>query len=84
MKNIFRLALLSVISISLLTSCSKLGYNKHCNSECNKAKVEDTKTPSTTQVQEATPVKKTKKAKKAKKIEAVAPAVAPAVENKTN
>ena len=67
MKNYFRLALISILSISLLSSCAK--FKKSCSSECANYKKEEAKTDET----KAPEVKKTKKAKKAKKVEAVAP-----------
>jgi hypothetical protein len=71
MKNFFRLAILSILSISLLASCAK--FKKSCSSECANYKKEEAKT----EENKAPEVKKAKKAKKAKKVEAVAPAVAP-------
>jgi hypothetical protein len=71
MKNFFRLAILSILSISLLASCAK--FKKSCSSECANYKKEEAKT----EENKAPEVKKAKKAKKAKKVEAVAPVVAP-------
>lgn len=85
MKNIFRLALLSILSLSLLTSCCKLGFKKNCSANCHQAKVEETTAPVAPKAEEKPVAKKVKKAKKAKKTEvAPANAPAPAVETKTN
>lgn len=71
MKNYFRLAIVSILSLSLLSSCAK--FKKSCSTECANSKKEEAKTE-----ENKTPeVKKVKKAKKAKKVEAAAPAVAP-------
>ena len=41
MKNYFRLAIVSILSISLLSSCAK--FKKSCSSECHNSKKEETK-----------------------------------------
>ena len=71
MKNYFRLAIVSILSLTLLSSCAK--FKKSCSSECANYKKEEAKT----EENKAPEVKKVKKAKKAKKVEATAPAVAP-------
>ena len=71
MKNYFRLAIVSILSLTLLSSCAK--FKKSCSSECANYKKEEAKT----EENKAPEVKKVKKAKKAKKVEAVAPVVAP-------
>ena len=68
MKNYIRLAILSIVGISLLSSCAY--FNKSCNSECSKSKKEEVKT-NEVKAQEV------KKVKKAKKVKAKAPVVAP-------
>jgi len=83
MKNFFKLAILSLFSLSLLSSCCKLGLKKQCSSECHKAQAEENKAPAVAQTQEKAPAKKTKKVKKAKKVE-TAPVQASTPENKTN
>jgi hypothetical protein len=65
MKNYFRLAILSILGISLLSSCAN--FKKSCNSECSKSKKEEVKTEEV----------KTQEVKKAKKVKAKAPVVAP-------
>ena len=67
MKNYFRLAIVSILSLTLLSSCAK--FKKSCSSECANYKKEEAKT----EENKAPEVKKVKKAKKAKKVEAVAP-----------
>ena len=71
MKNYFRLAIVSILSLTLLSSCAK--FKKSCSSECANYKKEEAKT----EENKAPEVKKVKKAKKAKKVEATAPAGAP-------
>jgi hypothetical protein len=71
MKNFFRLAILSILSISLLSSCAK--FKKSCSTECANSKKEEAKV----EENKAPEVKKVKKAKKAKKADATAPVVAP-------
>ena len=71
MKNYFRLAIVSILSLTLLSSCAK--FKKSCSSECANDKKEEAKT----EENKAPEVKKVKKAKKAKKVEATAPAGAP-------
>ena len=68
MKNYFRLALISILSISLLASCAK--FKKSCSSECANSKKEEAKV----EENKAPEVKKVKKAKKAK---VATPVVAP-------
>jgi hypothetical protein len=68
MKNFFRLAILSILGISLLSSCTY--FKKSCNSECSKSKKEEVKT-------DEVKVQEVKKVKKAKKVKAKAPVVAP-------
>ena len=41
MKNFFRLAILSILSISLLSSCAK--FKKSCSTECANSKKEEAK-----------------------------------------
>jgi hypothetical protein len=83
MKKIFKLAILSVVGLSLLSSCCKLGYKKQCSSNCHKTQAEENKAPVVAQPEEKAPAKKTKKVKKVKKVE-TAPAQATNPENKTN
>ena len=71
MKNYFRLAIVSILSLTLLSSCAK--FKKSCSSECANYKKEEAKT----EENKAPEVKKVKKAKKAKKVEATTPAGAP-------
>ena len=68
MKNYFRLAIVSILSLSLLSSCAK--FKKSCSSECANSKKEEVKV-------EEKKAPEVKKAKKAKKVKEVAPAVAP-------
>lgn len=68
MKNYIRLAILSILGISLLSSCAY--FKKSCNSECSKSKKEEVKT-------DEVKVQEVKKTKKAKKVKAKAPVVAP-------
>jgi hypothetical protein len=68
MKNYFRLAIVSILSLSLLSSCAK--FKKSCSSECANYKKEEVKV----EENKAPEVKKVKKAKKAK---SATPAVAP-------
>jgi hypothetical protein len=68
MKNYIRLAILSILGISLLSSCAN--FKKSCNAECSKSKKEEVKT-------DETKVQEVKKVKKAKKVKAKAPVVAP-------
>ena len=68
MKNFFRLAIVSILGISLLSSCAN--FKKSCNAECSKSKKEEVKT-NEVKAQEV------KKVKKAKKVKAKAPVVAP-------
>jgi len=68
MKNYFRLAIVSILSLSLLSSCAK--FKKSCSSECANSKKEEVKV----EENKAPEVKKVKKAKKAK---SATPAVAP-------
>ena len=68
MKNYFRLAIVSILSLSLLSSCAK--FKKSCSSECANSKKEEVKV----EENKAPEVKKVKKAKKAK---VATPAVAP-------
>ena len=72
MKNYFRLAIISILGLSLLSSCAK--FKKSCSTECSKSKKEEVKT-------EEVKAPEVKKAKKAKKAKAVAPAVAPEATN---
>ena len=58
MKNYFRLAILSILGISLLSSCAN--FKKSCNAECSKSKKEEVKTDET----------KTQEVKKVKMIRA--------------
>jgi hypothetical protein len=71
MKNYFRLAIVSILSLTLLSSCAK--FKKSCSSECANYKKEEAKT----EENKAPEVKKVKKAKKAKKVEVTAPAGSP-------
>jgi hypothetical protein len=71
MKNYFRLAIVSILSLTLLSSCAK--FKKSCSSECANSKKEEAKV----EENKAPEAKKVKKAKKAKKVEATAPAAAP-------
>jgi len=73
MKNYLRLAIVSILGISLLSSCAN--FKKSCNAECTKSKKEEVKTDEA-KAQEAKALE-AKKAKKAKKAPAVAPVVAP-------
>jgi len=41
MKNYFRLAIVSILSLSLLSSCAK--FKKSCSSECANSKKEEVK-----------------------------------------
>ena len=68
MKNFFRLAIVSILGISLLSSCAN--FKKSCNAECSKSKKEEVKT-------DETKAQEVKKVKKAKKVKAKAPVVAP-------
>jgi hypothetical protein len=68
MKNYFRLAIVSILSLTLLSSCAK--FKKSCSSECANSKKEEAKV----EENKAPEVKKVKKAKKAK---VATPAVAP-------
>ena len=68
MKNYFRLAIVSILSLTLLSSCTK--FKKSCSSECANSKKEEAKT-------EENKTPEVKKVKKAKKVEATAPAGAP-------
>ena len=68
MKNYIRLAIVSILGISLLSSCAN--FKKSCNAECSKSKKEEVKT-NEVKAQEV------KKVKKAKKVKAKAPVVAP-------
>ena len=69
MKNYLRLAIVSILGISLLSSCAN--FKKSCNGECSKSKKEEVKT-------DEAKAQDTKKAKKAKKAPVVAPVAAPA------
>ena len=73
MKNYLRLAIVSILGISLLSSCAY--FKKSCNAECSKSKKEEVKT-NEAKAQDAK-AQESKKAKKAKKAEAKAPVVAP-------
>ena len=68
MKNYLRLAIVSILGISLLSSCAN--FKKSCNAECSKSKKEEVKT-------DEVKVQEVKKVKKAKKVKAKAPVVAP-------
>ena len=65
MKNYIRLAILSILGISLLSSCAN--FKKSYNAECSKSKKEEVKTDET----------KAQEVKKVKKVKAKAPVVAP-------
>ena len=55
MKNYLRLAIVSILGISLLSSCAN--FKKSCNAECSKSKKEEVKT-NEVKVQEVKKVKK--------------------------
>jgi len=57
MKNYFRLAIVSILSLTLLSSCAK--FKKSCSSECANSKKEEAKV----EENKAPEVKKVKKAK---------------------
>jgi hypothetical protein len=78
MKNYFRLAIVSILSLSLLSSCAK--FKKSCSSECANSKKEEVKV----EENKAPEVKKVKKAKKAKAASSVVAPEAVKTENKKN